>query len=100
MAFKGVLPSDLWDKYDCEDGFDRMQLDLEIAREINEQINEATRDAQKSGAKASDAKGAVARRNQRREARKNNKHLSNSDDFFSAVEKAGVPVREVGVDED
>lgn len=97
MAFKGVLPSDLWDRYDCDDGFYRMQLDLEVAKEINDQINEATRDAQKSGAKASDAKGAVARRNQRRAARE---HLSNSNDFFDTVEKAGVPVREVGVDED
>ena len=40
----------------------------------------------------------VARRNQRRQARAT--HLSNTNDFFSIVEEAGVPVREVGgVDE-
>lgn len=100
MAFKGVLPSDLWDRYDREDGFDRMVLDLEIANEINTQISEA-HDKAKSSSKAANANEAnaiVARRNQRRAARK--QHLSNTDDFFSAVEKAGVPVRDKGgVDE-
>ena len=95
MAFKGVIASDLWDKYDCEDGFHRLSLDLEIANEINTQISEASAKASKKT--NTDAAGAVARRNQRRKARK--QHLSNTDDFFSAVEKAGVPVRKGGVDD-
>ena len=99
MAVKGVLPSDLWDRYDREDGFDRMTLDLEIANEINDRISEAHEKAKSSrGANANDANAIVGRRNRRRAARK--QHLSNTDDFFSAVEKAGVPVRkEGGVDE-
>ena len=95
MAFKGVLPSDLWDRYDRKDGFDRMTLDLEVANEMNTRINEATKQAGSKKPTADDANAMVARRNQRRK-----EYLSNTDDFFSTVEKAGVPVREVGVDED
>ena len=84
MAFKGILPSDLWDKYDTEDGFDRLMLDVEIASEINDQIKTAT--SKKPG--ADDANAMVARRNQRRK-----EYLSNTDDFFSAVEKAGIPAK-------
>ena len=105
MAFKGVLPSDLWYKYDSDDGMDRLLLDLEVANEINSLINDATNKSNTS-AKASDASGAVKRRNERRKARGNNtdvpqqeEHLSNTDDFFSIVERAGVPVRRVSGDE-
>lgn len=104
MAFKGVLPSDLWYKYDTDDGMDRLKLDLEIAQEINSLISEAHSQSSTS-AKASDAAGAVKRRNERRKARENNttipqdEPLSNTDDFFSIVEKAGVPVRRVSGDE-
>jgi len=97
MAFKGVLPSDLWDRYDREDGFDRLMLDIEIANEINDLVSEAHKDAKK-GANADSAKGMVSRRNQRRKERAT--HLSNTNDFFDTIEKAGVPVRrEGGVDE-
>ena len=89
MAFKGVLPSDLWDRYDCDTGFDRLMLDLEVANEINTRINEATNSASKSGSGLADSANAVvARRNQRRK-----EYLSNTNDFFSAVEKAGMPER-------
>ena len=89
MAFKGVLPSDLWDRYDCDTGFDRLTLDLEVANEINTRINEATNTASKSGRGLADSSNAVvARRNQRRK-----EYLSNTNDFFSAVEKAGMPER-------
>ena len=84
MAFKGVVPSDLWDRYDCDSGFDRLVLDLEVANEMNTRINEAT--ASKPG--ADDANAMVARRNQKRK-----QYLSNTDDFFSAVEKAGIPAK-------
>ena len=105
MAFKGVLPSDLWYKYDNDDGMDRLLLDMEIANEINSLISEA-HNTSSSSAKASDASGAVKRRNERRKARAKNtdvpqqeEHLSNTDDFFSIVERAGVPVRRVSGDE-
>lgn len=103
MAFKGVLPSDLWYKYDTDDGMERLKLDMEIAQEINSLVNEATNKSTNS-AKAGDAAGAVKRRNERRKARENNtpipqdEPLSNTDDFFSIVEKAGVPVRRVSGD--
>ena len=93
MAFKGVLPSDLWDRYDRDDGYDRLMLDISIANEINDLVAEAHADA-KGKAGADTARGAVARRNQRRRERQT--YLSNTDDFFDSVEKAGVPVREVG----
>ena len=92
MAYKGVLPSDLWDRYDREDGFDRMTLDIEVANEMNARISEATNT--KPG--ADDANAMVARRNQRRK-----EYLSNTNDFFSAVEKAGiVPVKKDGSGDD
>ena len=92
MAYKGVLLSDLWDRYDREDGFDRMTLDIEVANEMNARISEATNT--KPG--ADDANAMVARRNQRRK-----EYLSNTNDFFSAVEKAGiVPVRKDGSGDD
>ena len=53
-------------KYQEEGGYDRMQLDLEIAMEISAQIADSSK---RSGAD-SDAQGMVARRNQRRSARK------------------------------
>jgi hypothetical protein len=65
MAFKGTLPSELWLKYCEKGGRHLMELDLLIAAEINDKIADATSEASKS-----DAKGAVARRNQRREQRK------------------------------
>ena len=36
MAFKGVLPSDLWLKYNQDGGKYLMELDMHIAIEINE----------------------------------------------------------------
>lgn len=84
MAFKGVLPSDLWDKYDCEGGAYKMQLDILVAMDINDKIKEATKDAK------TDAKGAVARRNQRREKRK---HLSDGGGVLQALRDSGVPIK-------
>ena len=66
MAFKGVLPSDLWDRYDCEGGQQKLLLDLNVAAEMQEKIAEATNNAKK---KASSGKDMVARRNQRRAQR-------------------------------
>jgi len=83
MAFKGVLPSDLWLKYNVEGGRHLMDLDLLIAANINDSISEATKEVKKK-----DAKGMVARRNQRREKRK---LLNNNNDLLDILRDSGVP---------
>tara|TARA_R100000329_G_scaffold8768_3_gene10093 strand:- start:11491 stop:11763 length:273 start_codon:yes stop_codon:yes gene_type:complete len=80
MAFKGVLPSDLWERYDCAGGQQLLELDLVVANEINDRIGEATKDAKRDG------KSMVARRNQKRELLNNNK------DLFQALRDANVPI--------
>lgn len=84
MAFKGTLPSDLWLKYSVEGGRHLMNMDLIVAAEINDKITEATAQASKK-----DAKGMVARRDQRREQRK---LLSNNNDLLDILSESGVPV--------
>ena len=59
-AFKGILPSDLFDKYDCRGGWFKLEYDIAIAGEMSDRIGEQM-DEKK------DAKAMVARRNQRRE---------------------------------
>lgn len=86
MAFKGTLPSELWLKYSVEGGRHLMELDLLIAADINDKISEATERASKK-----DAKGAVARRNQRREQRK---LLSNNNELIDSLRESGVPIVE------
>jgi len=66
MAYKGVLPSDLWDRYDCEGGQQKLLLDLNVANEIQDKIKEATDNAE---SKRRSGKDMVARRNQRRAQR-------------------------------
>ena len=83
MAFKGTLPSDLWLKYSVEGGRMLMEMDLIVAAEINDKISEATQKAKKT-----DAKGAVARRDQRREQRK---LLSNNNELLDLLRESGVP---------
>ena len=61
-----------------------MNMDLIIAGDINDKISEATSQASKK-----DAKGAVARRNQKREQRK---LLSNNNDLLDILSESGVPV--------
>ena len=68
-----------------------MAIDLMVAAEISERTAEATKSAQKK-----DAKGAVARRNKRREAREG---LSNTD-MLDAIRAAGMPIERVGFDDD
>ncbi len=78
MAFKGMLPSDLWLKYNQEGGKWLMELDMHIAIEMNDKIAEAHSKASKKTAgpaglprlTGDDAKDVIARRNARREARK------------------------------
>ena len=83
MAFKGVLPSDLWLKYNVEGGRYLLELDLLIAANINDSISEASSEVKKK-----DVKGAVARRNQRREKRK---LLNNNNDLLDILRDSGVP---------
>ena len=84
MAFKGTLPSELWLKYSVEGGRHLMEMDLIVAAEINDKISEATTEASKK-----DAKGMVARRDQRREQRK---LLSNNSELLNILSESGVPV--------
>lgn len=84
MAFKGTLPSELWLKYSVQGGRHLMDMDLIVAAEINDKISEATSEVKKR-----DAKGAVARRDQRREERK---LLSNNMDLLDILSESGVPV--------
>ena len=86
MAFKGTLPSELWLKYSLEGGKHLMELDLLVAADINDKILEATDQASKK-----DAKGVVARRNQRREQRK---LLSNNNELLDSLRESGVPIEE------
>ena len=74
-TFKGQLPHELYIKYNAENGYERMQFDMEVAREISERISEQTESAKKGGSKGN-AKNAVARRNQRRAERMEGKDLS------------------------
>jgi len=82
MAFKGTTPSELYERYDCEGGHQRLELDLIIAAEINDRIAEATKDNK-------DGKSMVARRNQKREQRQ---LLNNNADMLKALRDANVPI--------
>ena len=66
MAYKGVLPSDLWEKYDCEGGHQKLLLDLNVANEISDKIKEATDKAEK---RTRSGKQMAARRKQRQAQR-------------------------------
>lgn len=84
MAFKGTLPSELWMHYNQPQGRYLMELDLDIALDINNKIAEATSKASKKGRgglaplSGDDASSVIARRNARREARKRNQEGLNN----------------------
>lgn len=72
-TFKGISPSDFAERWGHPQvGRARMELDATIASEINEQLSENYQKSDRDSSKASagDAKGAVARRNQRRAERR------------------------------
>ena len=74
MAFKGTSPSDFFERYDGEGGFQRAVLDITIAEEMNEQIKAAHSPSSTGvgGLKRvtkDDANAVIARRNARRRAR-------------------------------
>jgi hypothetical protein len=66
-TFKGLLPSDLFDKYDRKGGMFRLELDMVVAGEIADQLNESAQQSKKKKGDKAKAKGAVARRDQRRQ---------------------------------
>jgi len=81
-TFKGILPSELFERYNCEGGRNKLQYDMLIAAEISERINEQHEEAQGKR----DAKKSVAKRNKRREHRMSGKELGQvlSDTFGSS----------------
>jgi|TARA_R100000084_G_scaffold42448_3_gene17319 hypothetical protein len=62
-SFKGVLPSDLLEKYTVKGGMRRFEYDLAILNEIHDQVKEAQGDSNKDGATME------SRKRQRRQAR-------------------------------
>jgi hypothetical protein len=69
-SFKGVLPSDLLEKYTVEGGFNRLEYDLAVLNEIQDQIVDAKGDSK-------DGAAMMARNRQRRAAQK--QELSDSE---------------------
>ena len=65
QTFKALTASDLYERYHGEGGQHRLELDLCVASEISDQVKERIDSTQGK----TDAGGAVARRNQRRQAR-------------------------------
>lgn len=86
MSFKGTTPADFYDRYNCEGGQWNLEMDLLVAAEIADRVNEQTDNV----TKADKAKGAVARRSQRKGQRQ---QLSNNKGFFEALRDSGVPIR-------
>lgn len=86
MSFKGTTPADFYERYNCDGGQWALEMDLLVASEIADRVNEQTDKV----TKADKAKGAVARRDQRREQRK---PLSDNQDLFGALRDSGVPIR-------
>jgi hypothetical protein len=85
MAYKGTLPSDLWDRYDCEGGQERMTIDLLVAMDMNDKISEATNNAKKKF----DGKSMASRLKQRRQQRQ----LLNDNETVSLLGGLGLPIQ-------
>lgn len=58
-SYKGVMPSDLLERYTCEGGMMRLDFDLATLNEIHDQIKESQTDSK-------DGASMEARRKQRR----------------------------------
>ena len=84
MAYKGMLPSDLWDRYDCEGGNEKLTLDLLVAADMQDRISEATEQARKKA----DGKSMAARRDQRRAKRE----LLSDAEGLAMLRGMGVPI--------
>ena len=68
-SYKGVMPSDLLERYTCEGGMLRLDYDLATLNEIHDQIKESQSDSK-------DGASMEARRKQRRKV---NATMSSSD---------------------
>lgn len=66
-TFKGVLPSQLFEHYNGAGGLERLEFDLLVANEIADQLNDSAQSSSKRKKPKGGAKGAVARRDQRRQ---------------------------------
>jgi len=66
-TFKGILPSDLFDRYNQPGGQWKLELDLLVANEIADQLNDSAAAQKSSKRNRGNAKSAVARRDQRRQ---------------------------------
>jgi hypothetical protein len=84
MAYKGTLPSELWERYDCEGGNHKLTLDLLVASDIQDRIAEATKDAKKKA----DGKAMAARRKQRQSKRE----LLSDAEGLQMLRGMGVPI--------
>jgi len=62
-SYKGVLPSDLIEKYSGVGGWRKLEFDVATLGEIHDQINESTKSSKKDGA------GMESRKRQRRAQR-------------------------------
>jgi len=82
-SYKGVLPSDLLDKYSVKGGMNRLEYDLACLNAIHEQIQE-------SQSSSGDGASMEARRKQRRQARE----TISDDDAIALLKQRGIPTRE------
>lgn len=84
MAYKGTLPSDLWGRYDCKGGQEKLTIDLLVAMDISDKINDATKNAKSKR----DGKSMVARRKQKQAQRQ----LLNDNEQVAFLKGLGLPV--------
>lgn len=84
MAYKGTLPSELWDRYDGEGGQEQMTIDLLVAMDMSDKINDATQKSKKKF----DGKGMAARRKQKQEQRQ----LLNDNESVAFLQGLGLPI--------
>lgn len=63
-SFKGVLPSDLLEKYTVKGGMNKLEYDLAVLNQIHDEVKLAQGDSKKDGA------SMMARTKQRRQAKK------------------------------
>mgnify|MGYP001315409448 CR=1 FL=1 len=82
MSFKGISPGELYERYAVEGGQWNLEMDLLVAGEIAERVAESSNEAQ------TNAKRAVARRDQARAHRK--QHSNNSNNFFRRSPFGGI----------
>ena len=86
QAYKGITASDLYMRYHEPGGKSRLELDLAVAAEMGDQIREATGES-----KVPAGRSMVARRNQRRSARKQAAREAISDgDALQRLKDAGI----------